>query len=77
MRDLDGDKELRGRSSESRLSNGGCLGFALDYGSYHVSGIREREKGRGNARGGTAWNCGNEVDGIEIVGIVIMPSGMR
>lgn len=47
MRDLDGDKELRGRSSESRLSNGGCLGFALDYGSYHVSGIREREKGKG------------------------------
>lgn len=72
MRDLDGDKKLKGRSSKSRLSNGGCLGFAREL--WIVSRIRYQ--GKGKARGGTAWNCGNEVDGIEIVAIVIMPSGI-
>ena len=90
MRDLDEDKKLKGRSSENRLSNGGCL---VDCGLHQVSGIRYQGKGKGKgmgkgkgkgmgkgkgkARGGTSWSCGNEVDGIEIVGIMIMPSGMR
>ena len=79
MRDLDEDKKLKGRSNENRLSNGGCLGFGLDCGLYQVSGIRyevssiRERKGKGEGRG----SCGNQVDGIEIVGIMIMPSGMR
>ena len=46
-----------------------CIRYQVS--DIRYSGIRKR---RGKGEGRDSMSCGNKVDGIEIVGIMIMPS---